>query len=82
MEYILGWITETRQEEKKQLSLSLNLSADEKKIVNVLVEKGQAGIDELAIATQLPQSKLAITILGLEMQGILIALPGKIYKLA
>jgi DNA processing protein len=82
LEYILGWITENRQEEKKQLSLSLNLSVDEKKVVNILIEKGQAGIDELAIETQFPQSKLAITILGLEMQGILIALPGKVYKLA
>ena len=82
LEYILVWITENRQEEKKQLSLSLNLSSDEKKIVTILIEKNQAGIDELAIETQIPQSKLAITILGLEMQGILIALPGKVYKLA
>jgi DNA processing protein len=64
LEYILGWVTDVRQEEKKQLSLSLNLSADEKKIVNILIGRGQTGIDELAIETQLPQSKLAITILG------------------
>ena len=50
--------------------------------MTILIEKNQAGIDELAIETQIPQSKLAITILGLEMQGILIALPGKVYKLA
>lgn len=82
LEYILGWVTTQPIEDQKQLSLRLNLSPDEKKIVDVLLEKGQTGVDELAIETKLPQSKLAITILGLEMQGILIALPGKMYKLA
>lgn len=82
LEYILGWVNQPYKEEQKQLSLKINLSADEKKIVNVLLENKQAGIDEISIETKMPQSKLAITILGLEMQGILITLPGKIYKLA
>ncbi|MGV3509655.1 MAG: DNA-processing protein DprA [Sphingobacteriaceae bacterium] len=83
LEYILGWICEKpKDEQQKQLSLRLNLSSDEKKIVDVLIAKGQTAVDEISIETQLPQSKLAITILGLEMQGVVIALPGKMYKLA
>ena len=82
LEYLLNWTSFEPREDKKQLSMMLNLSPDEKKIVDVLVAKGQTGIDDISIETQLPQSKLAITILGLEMQGILIALPGKAYKLA
>ncbi|MBC8051734.1 MAG: DNA-protecting protein DprA [Sphingobacteriaceae bacterium] len=82
LEYILGWVNYQSKDEKKQLSLCLNLSDDEKRITDVLSSKGQTGVDVLALETQLPQSKLAITILGLEMQGILIALPGKMYKLA
>jgi len=82
LEYILGWSSEAPKEEQKQLSLRINLSSDEKHVVDVLLVKKQAGIDEISIETKLPQSKLAITILGLEMQGILITLPGKIYKLA
>lgn len=82
LEYLLGWTSFEPKEDKKQLSLRLNLSVDEKKIIDVLIARGQTAVDEIALETKLPQSKLAITILGLEMQGILIALPGKVYKLA
>ncbi len=82
LEYLLGWASTQPLDEKKQLSLRLNLSSDEKKVADVLIANGQTGIDELAIQSRLPQSKLAVTILGLEMQGIVIALPGKTYKLA
>lgn len=82
LEYLLGWTNTLIQNAKPQLSLMLNLSSDEKQLVDVLQEKGSMAIDELALRCQLPQSKLAVTILGLEMQGLVIALPGKIYKLA
>ncbi|HEX8376946.1 MAG TPA: DNA-processing protein DprA [Pedobacter sp.] len=82
LEYLLGWTTTQPIDETKQLSLRLNLSSDEKKIADVLIAQGQTGVDELAIQTGFPQSKLAVTILGLEMQGIVISLPGKTYKLA
>ena len=81
LEYILGW-TENTLKKIQQTSLRLNLSVDEKKVTDILNEKGLTGIDSLALAIKLPQSKLAITILGLEMQGIIVALPGKMYKLA
>ena len=81
LEYILGWAEDTPGK-VRQTSLRLSLSADEKKVTDILDERGLTGIDALALATQLPQSKLAITILGLEMQGIIVALPGKMYKLA
>ncbi|MNT99253.1 hypothetical protein D3C72_2420590 [compost metagenome] len=45
------------------------------------LQNGQLSIDELALATNIQQSKLAIVILTLEMQGIIVSLPGKIYKL-
>jgi DNA processing protein len=82
LEYILDWTENIQKKEYQQISLKLNLSEDEKKVTDILEEKGVTGIDELAFAVKLPQSKLAITILGLEMQGIVIALPGKMYKLA
>lgn len=81
LEYLLGWSGPEVKEEKVQLSLPLNLSGAEKKIADVLKNNGPTGVDDLALQTQLPQSKLSITILGLEMQGIIVALPGKIYKL-
>ena len=82
LEYMLGW-TETKVADKKpQLSLALNLTKEEQIIADILQEKGSIAIDELAIHSRMAQSKLAVTILGLEMQGILISLPGKQYKLA
>ncbi|MBC7912885.1 MAG: DNA-protecting protein DprA [Pyrinomonadaceae bacterium] len=81
LEYLLGWVNEEPKSSQNQLSLKLNLSADEEKIVTVLSSTTHIGVDELAIATAIPQSKLAITLLGLEMQGTIISLPGKVYRL-
>jgi DNA processing protein len=80
LEYLLGW-NDAPKKQAKQIKLSLNLTADEKKICDLISGRGSAAIDEIAIETRIPQSKLAITILGLEMQGILVSLPGKVYKL-
>ena len=82
LEYLLGWGAVNAQKNKPQLSLTLNLSANEQKIVDILQAKGTIAVDDLAIQCNIPQSKFAITILGMEMQGIVIVLPGKMYKLA
>jgi DNA processing protein len=82
LEYILDWTDNTQKKEYQQTSLKINLSEDAKKVTDILGERGLTGVDELALVTKSPQSKLAMTILGLEMQGIIIALPGKMYKLA
>ena len=83
LEYLLGWTTSAANiKTTPQLSLMLDLSPDEKQLVSVLQEKGNVAIDDLSLLCEFPQSKLAVTILGLEMQGIIIALPGKVYKLA
>jgi DNA processing protein len=82
LEYLMGWTAEPEKKKDKQVSLRLNLSDEERSVVAVLEEKGVTAIDDLSLVTQLPQSKLAVTILGLEMQGIIISLPGKTYKLS
>ncbi|TDG36581.1 DNA-protecting protein DprA [Pedobacter changchengzhani] len=80
--YYLGWDDEVKQQKiSAQTTLKLNLTANEQKVVDTL-QNGQLAIDELAIALNIQQSKLAIVILTLEMQGIIVSLPGKVYKLA
>ncbi|WP_423146347.1 DNA-processing protein DprA [Rubrolithibacter danxiaensis] len=81
LEYLLGWNTNLERKREKQISLNLNLTVEEKLVFDVLNEKGQTAVDDLALLTNLPQSKLAVTVLGLEMQGIVVSLPGKTYKL-
>lgn len=78
--YNLGWDPIAPRQQFQQLQLSVNLSAEELKIVAVLKESVMA-IDKLAIQSGIQQSKLAIHLLNLEMQGILISLPGKMYQL-
>ena len=79
--YYLGWDDERPKKATIQAQLPLDLNAHEHLIMKAMLA-GQLSIDELSAATQLPQSKLAIELLTLEMQGMIMCLPGKIFKLA
>ncbi|RDC58287.1 DNA-protecting protein DprA [Pedobacter chinensis] len=80
--YYLGWDDEVKEKKKQtQTTLHLSLTTNEQKVVDAL-RNGQLSIDELCIQLNIQQSKLAIVILTLEMQGIIVSLPGKVYKLA
>ncbi|MCZ4223382.1 DNA-processing protein DprA [Pedobacter rhodius] len=80
--YYLGWDDEVKVHQKQaQTTLQMNLTANEQKVVDAL-QNGQLSIDELSVALNIQQSKLAIVMLTLEMQGIIVSLPGKVYKLA
>ncbi|UKT66080.1 DNA-processing protein DprA [Pedobacter mucosus] len=80
--YYMGWDDSLKEKKKQaQTTLHLNLTANEQKVVDLL-QNGQLSIDDLSIALNIQQSKLAIVILTLEMQSIIVSLPGKVYKLA
>jgi DNA processing protein len=79
--YYLGWDdTIKKPVQKLQAGLLLDLNPDEQKIVTVL-QVHELAVDELAIRSGLPQSKLAMVLLTLEMRGIIVSLPGKMYRL-
>lgn len=83
LEYILGWMkSSVKPPANQQLILPMDLSDDENLIANVLMKKGDVMVDDLALMTGFPQSKLAVHILGMEMKGIIVGMPGKVYKLA
>ena len=79
----MNWGSETKNtiNKKQQRQLALNLNGDEQIIYNLLNEKTEMAIDELADATQMNLSLLAATLLEMEMNSILVSLPGKRYKL-
>jgi DNA processing protein len=80
--YYLGWDAEIKvKQNMPQTTLQLNLTPNEQRVIDAL-KNGQLSIDELSLQLNIQQSKLAIVILTLEMQGIIVSLPGKIYKLA
>ncbi len=81
LEYLMGWTRDQVSPLKPQLSLPINLTADEQIIADILYAKGSLGVDDLASLTGFQQSKLVMIILGMEMQGSIISLPGKVYKM-
>ncbi len=77
--YYLGWES-SKTLSTKQILLPIGLLPEEQSIVELL-KVSPVRIDELSIKLALPQSKLAMYLLNLEMQGILVSLPGKVYRL-
>ena len=79
---MMGW------EEKKQKSkvkyqkeIFIELSKDEKIVVDILKEKETVHIDEINFKSGLSNSAIAAAILNLELQNVVSGLPGKMYQL-
>jgi DNA processing protein len=67
---------------KAQKQLLLNFNAKEKKIVDILKEHPQLEIDVLMKLLKSNHSEYSATLLELEMNGVIVSLPGKSYKLS
>ena len=65
-----------------QKQLFIELTADEKVVVNILQEKEKVHIDEINSKSGLSSSAVAAGILNLELQNVILSLPGKLYQLA
>jgi len=76
----MSWKEQKKPSVKKQRELFIELTDDEKIIVNILQQQEQIHIDELYIKSGLSSSAVASALLTLEMQGVVSSLPGKIYK--
>lgn len=77
----MGWQDNKKNLVKKQRELFIELTDDEKILVAVLKEKETLTIDEIYLQSGLSSSSVAAAILNLELQNVLLSLPGKIYKL-
>jgi DNA processing protein len=77
----LGWEKQTGKKPARQRELFVELTPDEEKVVNIMRENNQVGIDDVVLKSELPTSKVAAALLSLEFQGIVRAMPGKVYKL-
>lgn len=78
--YYLGWEDVAAERSTSQLAFPLALSGEEQEILDLLKDTAM-GVDEIRMKLGFNQSQLAMHLLNLEMQGVLLALPGKIYKL-
>ncbi|MFV0606611.1 MAG: DNA-processing protein DprA [Niabella sp.] len=75
----MGWHTK-KDNRKKTKELFVELSSDEKIIVDILKTAESVSIDDINIASGLRGSSVAAAILNLELRNIIQALPGKLYK--
>ena len=77
----MGWKEQKKVSPKRQKELFIELTKDEKVIIDILRLQEQVQIDELYFRSKLSSSVVAQALLTLEMQGIVSSLPGKIYKM-
>lgn len=79
LQYILGW-EESSKKEQKQTSLFVDLNEEERRLMDVLGKQQEISIDELSLEAEMPMSKTAGILLGLEFKGLVKSLPGKRYQ--
>nr|WP_319511662.1 DNA-processing protein DprA [uncultured Draconibacterium sp.] len=80
LEYFMGW-EKTDKVEAVQSSLFIDLNPEEERVVDLLKEKGELFIDQISAEIKLPVSRVSAMLLNLEFKNLLVALPGKMYKL-
>ena len=80
---LMGWEVKTKKTGKaSQQELFIELSPEERIIVDLLRDKESLPIDELNLQSGLSSSGVAGALLNLELQSVVLSLPGKHYRLA
>jgi len=77
----MGWKENKAVVKNRQKLLFIELTPEEKIIVEILQEKQIVSIDEINLKSGLSSSVVAAAILNLEMQSVIYSMPGKIYSL-
>jgi DNA processing protein len=82
MVLMMNW-EENRSSHKQVPALDVSsLSEEERQVINLLQQHKEMQMDELSWKSQIPVSLLASLLLGLELQGLVKAMPGKKFALA
>ena len=79
---LMNWADRKKLQVRKQRELFVDLSGDEKIIVDILTQKQSVHIDEINLKSGLSSSSVAAAILSLELRNIVLSLPGKLYQIA
>lgn len=78
----MGWGKKTIGGPGNQKELFPELSANEKLIVDMLDKAGEMEIDDMRFRAGLSSSAMAAAVLNLEINSVLLSLPGKRYRLS
>jgi DNA processing protein len=79
--YLMGWEEQKKKPDCFQRKIFLELTDDERALVDYLTIHGVSGIDDICIQCRLSMSTTSAALLNLEFEGIVKSLPGKIYSL-
>jgi DNA processing protein len=79
---IMNWSDTKKITPKKQPELFIELTDNEKIIFALLQQQESIQIDQLHFKSGLSTGLVAEALLSLEMQGIILSIPGKVFKLA
>ena len=64
------------------MELVLDLSEDERQLIELIKKQPNIGLDTIHYETQIPLAQLTTTLLNLEFKGVIKPLPGKKFILA
>lgn len=79
---MMEWLPRpVRKKAPVQAALFTELQPEEKALVEVLEKHGRVDIDTLCVQSKVPHGKAAGLLLNLEFNGVVRALPGKVYTL-
>lgn len=81
LEFQLGWDQQKSAIKAVQQKLFAELTEDEQKLVETLLQNDKMQIDTLCHETGIPVGKVSTLLLNLEFKDVIEALPGKMYQL-
>lgn len=79
--YILGWKTEKTTPKSIQKELFIELTKEERILIDTISEHKSISIDEISANLKIPISKASTQLLMLEFKGLIQQLPGKVYEM-
>jgi DNA processing protein len=80
IEKVMNWDIKVSGTKVIQTSMFIELSAEEQKLADLLKE-GDRFIDEISMETRMSMSRVSSLLLEMEFKGLIISLPGKMYRL-
>lgn len=78
---MMNWKQEVKKPDTYQKKLFIELNTDERKLADIMITGQSFHIDELYGKAGISSSSMAAALLSLEMQGIVRAMPGKMYRM-
>jgi len=77
---MMNWMENSSPQESKQRTLFNELNEQELMLLKLIDEDAETDIDSLTFKSGLSYSSIAVNLLSLEMNGLIVSLPGKRYK--